>query len=80
MFEMAQIYTPSSKITAEIAKKLGKSKEDVTDLSDDDLREIAALANNALEQRAEETSVPPSASPLSPNTESASVLGEEEAE
>ena len=56
MFEMAQIYTPSSKITAEIAKKLGKSKEDVTDLSDDDLREIAALANNALEQRAEESS------------------------
>ena len=40
----------------EIAKKLGKSKEDVTDLSDDDLREIAALANNALEQRAEESS------------------------
>jgi|GEM_PF-869257 len=77
MFEMAQIYTPSSKITAELAKKLGKSKEDVTDLSDDDLREIAALANNTLEERASE-SLPPSASPLSPNSESASELGEEE--
>lgn len=56
MFEMAQIYTPSSKITAELAKKLGKSKEDVTDLSDDDLREIAALANTTLEERASESS------------------------
>ncbi len=64
MFEMAQVYTPSSKITAEIAKRLGKSKDDVTDLSDDDLRDIAALATNVLEQRAEETSAKENAGPV----------------
>jgi hypothetical protein len=76
MFEMAQIYTPSSKITAEIAKKLGKGVNDVNDLSDDELREIAASANYVLEHR--DT---PDASPLiPPNSESASEFGEEETE
>ena len=50
MFEMGGIYTPSSKITAEIAKKLGKGN-DVSDLSDDELRDIGGAINQALEQR-----------------------------
>jgi hypothetical protein len=51
MFEMAQIYTPSSKITAEIAKKLGKVNVDASDYSDDELRDIAGAASQELEKR-----------------------------
>lgn len=52
LFEMAQVYTPSSKITAEIAKKLSKSSLDESDLSDQELRDISAYASQELEQRA----------------------------
>lgn len=58
MFEMAQIYTPSSKITAEIAKKLNKGNMDETDLSDSELRDIAGAANHELERRESKPSVP----------------------
>lgn len=51
MFEMGGIYTPSSKITAEIAKKLSKSNMAETDLSDDELRDIAGAAQHELERR-----------------------------
>jgi hypothetical protein len=54
MFEMAQIYTPSSKITAEIAKKLGKANLSESDLSDDELRDIAGAASHELERRTQE--------------------------
>lgn len=58
MFEMAQIYTPSSKITAEIAKKLNKGNMDETDLSDSELRDIAGAANHELERRESKPSEP----------------------
>jgi hypothetical protein len=52
MFEMAGVYTPSSRLTAEMIKKLAKgSNVDATDLSDEELREIVAAAGNELEQR-----------------------------
>lgn len=48
MFEMAQIYTPSSKITAEMAKKLINSNpDDLEDMSDEDLRRIEQMASTA---------------------------------
>jgi hypothetical protein len=75
MFEMGGIYTPSSKITAEIAKKLSKSSLGESDLSDQELRDISAYASHELENRQAQ---PPSASPHSPNSESASELGEED--
>lgn len=52
MFEMAGIYTPSSKITAEMAKKLVNSTpDDLEDLSDDELRRIEKLAGEAREKK-----------------------------
>jgi len=52
MFEMAGIYTPSSKITAEMAKKLVNSNpDDLEDLSDDDLRRIENMAHDARESK-----------------------------
>lgn len=52
MFEMAGVYTPSSRLTAEMVKKLAKgSNVDATDLSDEELREIAAAAGSELERR-----------------------------
>ncbi len=51
MFEMAGAYVPSSKVTAEMVKRLGKGNMDASDLSDDELREIAAAAENALANR-----------------------------
>ena len=56
MFEMGGIYTPSSKITAEIAKKLSKGNMDETDLSDSELRDIAGAAQHELERRADNPS------------------------
>lgn len=74
MFEMGGIYTPSSKITAEIAKKLSKSNMNETDLSDDELRDIAGAAQHELERRA-----PLSASTLtSPQIEEHDLGGEEQ--
>jgi hypothetical protein len=52
--EMGQVYTPSSKITAEIAKKLSKSNLGESDLSDQELRDISAYANHELENRKHE--------------------------
>jgi len=52
MFEMTGIYTPSSKITAEMAKKLVNSNaDDLEDLSDEDLRRIENLAHTARENK-----------------------------
>jgi hypothetical protein len=74
LFEMAQVYTPSSKITAELAKKLKRSGSD-KEYSDDELREIAALANNELESRAT-----PSVLRTSPPNSESTNLGENEQE
>jgi hypothetical protein len=50
--EMTGRYTPSSKITAEMAKKLVNSKpEDLEDLSDDELRRIEETARHARTHR-----------------------------
>lgn len=51
MFEMAGVYTKSSKITAEMVKRLGKGTMDASDLPDDDLRQIAAAASDELNRR-----------------------------
>lgn len=52
MFEMAGIYTPSSKITAEMAKKLvNSSPDDLEDLSDEELRRIEQTARSAREHK-----------------------------
>lgn len=52
MFEMTKLYTPSSKITAEMAKKLVNSKpEDLEELSDEQLRQIEDAAKFARTQR-----------------------------
>lgn len=52
MFEMAGIYTPSSKITAEMAKKLvNSSPDDLEDLSDEELRRIEQTARTAREHK-----------------------------
>ncbi len=75
MFEMGGIYTPSSKITAEIAKKLSKSNMDETDLSDDELRDIAGAAKHELERRA--TPLPLSTE-VSPQMEEHHLEGEEQ--
>jgi hypothetical protein len=75
MFEMGGIYTPSSKITAEIAKKLSKSSMDETDLSDDELRDIAGAAKHELERRA--TPLPLSTE-ASPQVEEHHLEGEEQ--
>jgi len=75
MFEMGGIYTPSSKITAEIAKKLSKGSIGESDLSDDELREIASSASNELERR---NTTPIALSGTSSKSGEASDLGEEE--
>jgi hypothetical protein len=52
MFEMAGVYTPSSKITAEMAKKLINSNpDDLEDMSDEDLRRIEQMASTAREHK-----------------------------
>lgn len=52
MFEMTGIYTPSSKITAEMAKKLvNSSPDDLEDLSDEELRKIEQMASTAREHK-----------------------------
>ena len=52
MFEMAGVYTPSSKITAEMAKRLVNSApDDLEDLSDEELRRIENMAHNARENK-----------------------------
>jgi len=52
MFEMAGVYTPSSKITAEMAKKLINSNpDDLEEMSDDDLRRIEQMASHARESK-----------------------------
>lgn len=52
MFEMTKLYTPSSKVTAEMAKKLVNSKpDDLEDLSDDELRRIEETVQSARTQR-----------------------------
>ena len=52
MFEMAGVYTPSSKITAEMAKRLINSDpDDLEDLSDDELRRIQEMAGTAREHK-----------------------------
>lgn len=51
MFEMAGVYTKSSKITTEMVKRLGKGTMDASDLSDDELRELAAAAGSELDRR-----------------------------
>jgi hypothetical protein len=49
MFEMAGIYTPSSKITAEMAKKLVNSNpDDLESLSDEELRKLEGNINTAI--------------------------------
>jgi len=56
MFEMAGIYTPSSKITAELAKKIINSNpDDLENLSDEDLRRIEQMAHHARENKGKET-------------------------
>ena len=62
MFEMSGVYVPSSKLTAEMVKRLKKGEGDEREMSTDELREIAALAKGELERREEETPLP-SASP-----------------
>lgn len=50
--EMTGRYTPSSKITAEMAKKLVNSKpDDLEDLSDDELQKIENTLQTARNQR-----------------------------
>jgi len=52
MFEMAGIYTPSSKITAEMAKKLvNANPDDFEEQSDEELRRIENNAHTALVKR-----------------------------
>ena len=52
MFEMAGVYTPSSKITAEMAKRLvNSSADDLEDLSDEELRRIENMAHSARESK-----------------------------
>lgn len=52
MFEMTGVYTPSSKITAEMAKKLvNSSPDDLDELSDDELRRIEQMAGEAREHK-----------------------------
>jgi len=52
MFEMAGIYTPSSKITAEMAKKLvNATPDDVSEMSDDELRRAESVLHAAREAR-----------------------------
>jgi hypothetical protein len=52
MFEMAGVYTPSSKITAEMAKRLiNSSPDDLEDLPDEELRRIENMAGTALENK-----------------------------
>ena len=52
MFEMAGVYTPSSKITAEMAKRLiNSTPDDLEDLSDEELRRIQEMAGNARESK-----------------------------
>ncbi len=54
MFEMAGIYTPSSKITAEMAKKIiNSSPDDLEELSDEELRRIEQMAHTARDAREE---------------------------
>jgi hypothetical protein len=50
MFEMGQIYMPSSRLTAEMVKKLSKGTMDASDISEADLREIVAAASSELER------------------------------
>ena len=55
MFEMSGKYTPSSKITAEMAKHLVNSKPaDLEDLSDEELRRIELNVRQTLDDRHEE--------------------------
>lgn len=52
MFEMAGVYTPSSKITSEMAKKLINSNpDDLEEMSDEDLRRIEQMASTARQQK-----------------------------
>jgi len=52
MFEMAEIYTPSSKITAEIAKKLANATpDDFAEQSDEELRRIENNVHIARENK-----------------------------
>jgi len=52
MFEMAGVYTPSSKITAEMAKRLTNSNpDDLEDLPDEELRRFENMASTALENK-----------------------------
>jgi len=52
MFEMAGVYTPSSKITAEMAKRLiNSTPDDLEDLSDEELRRIQEMAGTAREHK-----------------------------
>lgn len=53
MFEMAGVYTPSAKLLAELRKR-GLATGDLADLSDDELRDIAALAGGELTRRSED--------------------------
>jgi len=63
--EMTGDYVPSSKITAEMVKRLGKGTLDASELSDDDLREIAGVAGSELQKRitASSPALTPSPSP-----------------
>lgn len=55
MFEMAGVYTPSSKITAEMAKRLVNSDvKDLEELSDADLRKIEQMAGEARKLKSDE--------------------------
>ena len=58
MFEMSGLYVPSSKLTAEMIKRLKKGDGDEREMSTDELREIAALAKDELERREEEPPLP----------------------
>jgi hypothetical protein len=52
LFEMAGVYTPSSKITAEMAKRITNSNShDLEDLPDEELRRIEKMAGDALESK-----------------------------
>ena len=51
MFEMSGLFVPSSKLTAEMVKRLKKGDGDEREMSTDELREIAALARDELERR-----------------------------
>lgn len=50
MMEMTGLYTPSSRLTAEVARKLS-GDGDLSDLTDDELRDIEARAQQTREQR-----------------------------